>query len=241
MHICMYLLGHGQSAYPWLGMHRLWPLKALGLPEEIAVVLPCPCGDRPNRRNHWFQRQPLFDEQKEPQPSYQSSPGKKKYFAKIMFWQKDQIPLIQDFWDPGSFLCYWQPKISAKVWIWLFMKPHKIWAHSDYVYFYFSKGEPLKNKNKKMFFKWSLLWEKTENKSLLKNLEMKAYWMSIKEAIWILCLAKQSICSLSHVGITQMIDGYQCSVGNTAMPTGWVSMNSPTAKLSANFQTREIC
>ena len=69
-----------------------------------------------------------------------------------MFWQKDQIPLIQDFWDPGSFLCYWQPKISVNVW--LFLKPHKIWAHSDYnVYFYFSKGEPLE-KTQKMFSKW---------------------------------------------------------------------------------------
>ena len=82
----------GQSAYPWLGMHSFWPLKetalkALGLPEEIAVVLPCPCGDRPNRRNHWFQHQPLFDEQQEPQPSYQSSPGK-KYFAKITNFDK---------------------------------------------------------------------------------------------------------------------------------------------------------
>ena len=27
-------------------------------------------------------------------------------------------------------------------------------------------------------------------------------------------------------------------VGNTAPPTGWVSMTSPTANLSAHFQTR---
>ena len=102
-----YLLGHGQSAYPWLGMHRLWPLKALGLPEEIVVVLACPYGDRRHRRNHWFQHRPLFDEQKEPQPFCQSSPGEK-----INIFQK--------------YVLTWS-RISANVWIWPFIKPHKVW------------------------------------------------------------------------------------------------------------------
>ena len=157
----VYLLGHGQSAYTWLGMHSFWPLKALGLPEEIAVVLPCPCGDRPNRRNHWFQHQPLFDEQQEPQPSYQSSP-RKKIFCKNYVLTKGPNPL-----DPG-FLGSWQffmlltaekfQQMFEFGFLWNLTKFELI--QTTFTYFYFSKGEPL---------------EKTQKCFLNEKLKIKAF------------------------------------------------------------------